>query len=182
MLFFPEINLPCSNILRNIDRNFLDRKCDIRNCNLSHGGPEEVHQSSLIRILKHLARATKKVDLCIYLISYPSLADLLIDLHQNDVDVRIITDGSEDEAMDSKIERLRRYGIPIKSNLRGSGALMHHKFVVIDDGLLMSGSFNWTKKAIFCNYENLLVTSQEELVKPFVAQFEKLWTYNNSFN
>lgn len=154
----------------------------LKNCNLSHGLPEETHPSSLIRILRHLARATKKVDLCIYLISYPSLADLLIDLHENDVDIRIITDGSEDEAYDSKIDRLRRYGIPIKSNLRGSGALMHNKFVVIDDELVMSGSFNWTKKAIFCNYENLIVTSQEELVRPFVAQFERLWTNSVSFN
>ena len=34
---------------------------------------------------------------------------------------------------------------------------MHHKYVIIDDQILIMGSFNWTSQAIMGNSESLLV-------------------------
>lgn len=134
------------------------------------------NRSSLLKFLSLLADARLKVDLCIYTFTQTILADILIGLYKEGVQVRIITDCSEDEATSSQLERLGRVGIPIKSNKRGTGALMHHKFVVIDDRLLLSGSFNWTNKAVVSNYEAVLVTTTNEFVHPFRAEFDEMWS------
>nr|KAG5713774.1 hypothetical protein BaRGS_024401 [Batillaria attramentaria] len=52
---------------------------------------------------------------------------------------------------------------------------MHHKFVVVDDQLLINGSFNWTRNAITGNQENVIVTNHTRVVGAFKAEFEKLW-------
>ena len=56
---------------------------------------------------------------------------------------------------------------------------MHHKFVIIDDELLINGSFNWTSRAIFGNNENILITKDPDILNPYKEQFDKLWTEFN---
>ena len=53
---------------------------------------------------------------------------------------------------------------------------MHHKFAIVDQRLLISGSFNWTMQAVMGNKENVIVTTEPLIVGPFVEQFEKLWS------
>ena len=52
---------------------------------------------------------------------------------------------------------------------------MHHKFAVIDDAMVISGSYNWTKGARFDNRENLTLTNAPKAVQGFKGEFEKLW-------
>jgi len=129
----------------------------------------------MIRFLKYLGSARKSVDLCVYIFTQPVLAQVLSQLHEANVVIRIITDSSEDDTSASLTDRLMNAGIPIKSNRKGTGALMHHKFVIVDGKLLLTGSLNWTNKAVVSNYEAVIVTSQRKLVESFRAQFETMW-------
>lgn len=52
---------------------------------------------------------------------------------------------------------------------------MHNKFVIVDDALVVNGSYNWTKGARFDNRENLTLTNAPKAVQEFKAEFEKLW-------
>lgn len=52
---------------------------------------------------------------------------------------------------------------------------MHHKFVIVDGELLISGSMNFTMTGVFSNVESVLVTIQESLVKSFIDAFQDLW-------
>lgn len=52
--------------------------------------------------------------------------------------------------------------------------LMHHKFCIIDDRYLISGSYNWTKSAEINNLENVIISTDLALVKQFLGAFEDL--------
>ena len=52
---------------------------------------------------------------------------------------------------------------------------MHNKFVIIDDKLLLTGSFNWSFSAVYKNSENIMVTGNPEIVNPYIDNFEMLW-------
>lgn len=54
--------------------------------------------------------------------------------------------------------------------------LMHHKFMVIDEVLLWTGSFNWTGAANKKNHENVLVSSDREICKQFGQHFSRMMT------
>jgi tetratricopeptide (TPR) repeat protein len=52
--------------------------------------------------------------------------------------------------------------------------LMHHKFCIIDQRLLFTGSYNWTKNAESHNLENVILTTDKNLIHQFLAAFEDL--------
>lgn len=64
-------------------------------------------------------------------------------------------------------------GIAVRTD--NSSFFMHHKFVIIDNKRLLNGSFNWTRQAITGNQENLLVTSDSQLVCLYKEKFSELW-------
>jgi cardiolipin hydrolase len=52
---------------------------------------------------------------------------------------------------------------------------MHNKYAIIDESVIVTGSFNWTTQAINNNQENLLFYEHKELAAPSVKEFNKLW-------
>lgn len=51
--------------------------------------------------------------------------------------------------------------------------LLHHKFVIIDDDLLITGSYNWTRFS-GKNYENMVVVNDEVIIEQFSNEFDEL--------
>lgn len=52
--------------------------------------------------------------------------------------------------------------------------LMHHKFCVIDQKVVITGSYNWTYYAETRNLENILITDNNKVVGQFVREFTRL--------
>ena len=52
---------------------------------------------------------------------------------------------------------------------------MHHKFAVIDEAVVITGSFNWTTQAVKNNQENILFIENETLAKAYTEEYERLW-------
>lgn len=52
---------------------------------------------------------------------------------------------------------------------------MHHKFAILDDCVLLNGSFNYTRAATDGNQENVLITNNTTIVAAFKAQYQKMW-------
>jgi phosphatidylserine/phosphatidylglycerophosphate/cardiolipin synthase-like enzyme len=53
---------------------------------------------------------------------------------------------------------------------------MHNKFTIIDNRILLTGSYNWTFSANNRNDENLMVIDDPEVIEIFQNQFINLWT------
>lgn len=82
---------------------------------------------------------------------------------------------------------LKRANIPIiddtEDGSKGSG-LMHHKFVIIDQKKVVTGSANFTLSGIHGDFDNqetrgntnhLIVFNSQEMAKIFTQEFNYLW-------
>ena len=76
--------------------------------------------------------------------------------------------------MEGSLYKLASLGLQVATN-DTKGKLMHHKFVVIDDRVLMNGSLNFTTQAVSRNDENLVVTRSRRIVAAFRNKFDALW-------
>ncbi|XP_046994681.1 mitochondrial cardiolipin hydrolase isoform X1 [Schistocerca americana] len=137
-------------------------------------GNEDCSDYKLRRLIKFLQSAKRTLDICIYMITIQDIADAVKTVHSRGVRVRVIAETGMADNKGSKIPYWRKVGIPVR--MKKSPYLMHHKFFIVDDELLATGSFNWTLQAISGNWDNVIVTSQTNIVQPFVSEFEKLWT------
>ena len=64
----------------------------------------------------------------------------------------------------------------------GNGSKMHHKFAVLDEKIVITGSYNWTFASEEENYENLLILRDPEVVRTYRPEFESLWGQASSLN
>ncbi len=125
------------------------------------------------RIIDLLTAAERTADICVFTIADDRLSSAILGAHRRKVKVRIISDNDKSYDAGSDIEEFRRAGIPVRLDCGPDH--MHHKFAVFDSRLLLTGSFNWTRSASAVNQENIIVSSDERLVKPFMKEFEALW-------
>ncbi|KPP75411.1 mitochondrial cardiolipin hydrolase-like [Scleropages formosus] len=128
-------------------------------------------------LLRHLLSATSSLDLCVFAFSNQELSRTVLLLRSRGVAVRILTDKNYMIMSGSQIGALRRAGTCVRHDLEA--VHMHHKFAVVDGRLLITGSLNWTVTAIQSNRENILVTEEPDLVRPFIREFEQLWEAND---
>ena len=65
----------------------------------------------------------------------------------------------------------------LDTSLLGAAALtaQHHKFAVIDNKTVITGSFNWSPSAAHINDETLLVIHSPQLAKHFTREMDRLW-------
>ncbi|XP_057572780.1 mitochondrial cardiolipin hydrolase [Hippopotamus amphibius kiboko] len=136
-------------------------------CSLPHG------ESALSRLLRALLGARASLELCLFAFSSPQLGRAVQLLHRRGVRVRVVTDCDYMALNGSQIGPLRRAGIQVRHDQELG--YMHHKFAIVDRKLLITGSLNWTTQAIQNNRENVLIMEDEEYVRLFLEEFERIW-------
>jgi mitochondrial cardiolipin hydrolase len=124
-------------------------------------------------IIEQIDHAKKHVKICVFTISDDSISDAIMRAFQKGVDVKIITDNDKSNDLGSDVVRLAKEGIPMKMD--NTSSHMHHKFMVVDELMLLTGSYNWTLSAARFNQENIVLSSEAGVVKSFLNEFEKLW-------
>jgi phosphatidylserine/phosphatidylglycerophosphate/cardiolipin synthase-like enzyme len=124
-------------------------------------------------IAASLDAAQKTIDVAIYELDLPVIADALARAKARGVQVRLVTD--TDSLETPFIQDLRRAKIPVVDDQRG--ALMHDKFMVIDRATVWTGSMNFTENDAYRNNNNYLQISSVELAENYTQEFEKMFVW-----
>jgi len=124
-------------------------------------------------IIEELNKTRKSIDIAMYYFTDRDLANAVIDAHNRGVRVRVYLDKEQKEAKYSKSRYLAKQGITIRYS--SNSYLMHHKFAVIDNEVVITGSYNWTASAGERNNENLLVIRDPPSASIYEQEFHRLW-------
>lgn len=124
------------------------------------------------RLVARLADAAMRVDAALYHLDSTPVADALIGAHERGVQVRIVTEA--DNGDEAEIERLQAAGIRIADDGERDG-LMHHKFIVIDERYVWTGSYNTTYNGAYRNNNNVILIDSVPLAYNFTQEFRELF-------
>ncbi|XP_011315039.1 mitochondrial cardiolipin hydrolase [Fopius arisanus] len=146
-------------------------------CGISHCPVRNVR-----KLLSFFDSAKKTLDICIYILTSKDLTDAIIRAHERGITIRLMVDSimSENSACSFQLTRIRRAGIKVLMH-RSTVSLMHHKFAIMDEKLMIFGSTNWTMQAFFGNFDATLITNQTELVRVFSSEFNRMWNVISLF-
>ena len=144
-------------------------------------------------ISKTLSASKKTVDLALFVFSDQQLANILEERHDQNVQVRALIEPqfayrSYSEALDMmgfalsencKYEvdnhpwknPISTVGVPILAK----GDLLHHKFAVIDNQTVITGSHNWSEAANNGNDEILVVIENPTVAAHYQREFDRLY-------
>lgn len=149
-------------------------------CNRSFFAPD----NNLEKLLCSYIDAEKEaIDIAIYSFTHKKIAQALVSACKKGVKIRIVTDSSGVPDRRSKITYLHQQNIPIYVYekplvVQALNNIMHHKFALFknnnNDSLLWTGSFNFTHSAVINNQENVIVSNDNNLIKDYTDQFNRL--------
>ncbi|MEA3348099.1 MAG: phospholipase D-like domain-containing protein [Pseudomonadota bacterium] len=160
---------------------------------LSLAAPTEVYFSpkgGAEAALEELIDSAKgDIRAALYFFTSRPLSSAILRAHKRGVKIQVIIDGNR-ESDYSKGFYLRQRGVDVryarglpkkarkskkrKYRMKGFG-LMHHKFMVVDDKTLATGSYNWTASAEKWNRENLLIIKSSSLARKYTVEFKEIW-------
>ena len=80
---------------------------------------------------------------------------------------------SQVQATGSETPRLRQAGIDIRLDSNSNN--MHHKVILIDEAIVILGSYNFTGSAEEKNDENVLILHDPALASQFLIEFERIY-------
>jgi len=120
-------------------------------------------------IFKILKKAKKSVKLCYYAFTDEDIFAFLKYLSSRGVKIKMILD---DWIESSRLSKLRWGGFDVKIVEK---PLLHHKFMIVDDKILVFGSANLTESGLHKNVEVIFETQKKDFVKDFIEEFERLW-------
>jgi phosphatidylserine/phosphatidylglycerophosphate/cardiolipin synthase-like enzyme len=124
-------------------------------------------------ICDFLDKAENSIQICVFTISDDSITKKITQCHERGVKIKIITDNDKQYDRGSDINYLAGKGLEIKIDM--SHHHMHHKFAIVDNKSILTGSYNWTRSAEKYNQENLIITDSANMVQLFKNEFKRLW-------
>lgn len=122
-------------------------------------------------IVKEIVAARKTILVQAYSFTSPTIAEALVKAKARGVDVRVILDKSQRTEKYSGATFLANGGVTVL--IDDKHAIAHNKVMVLDDKVVITGSFNFTKAAQERNAENLLVLRYKTLAARYTENWRK---------
>ena len=129
-------------------------------------------------IMRLMHEACSSIDGALYRFNHPGLAHALEEAVRRGTRVRLLVDGNKYKESRVTQELLSGAVIPFRLAFgrQGRGSKMHHKFVILDQQTVLTGSYNWTLESEDENHENLIILRDPNPVEAYSREFEALWS------
>jgi phosphatidylserine/phosphatidylglycerophosphate/cardiolipin synthase-like enzyme len=121
--------------------------------------------------VREINAAKKTIFVQAYSFTSAPIAKALVDAAKRGVSVVVVLDKSQRTEKYSSADFVAHAGIP--TFIDAKHAIAHNKIMILDDIVVITGSFNFTKAAEEKNAENLLVIRDSKLAARYQHNFEE---------
>ena len=156
--------------------------------------PKRDANHGLNLLAKQLKATRQHIDMALFVFSAQQLTNVLREQIKEGVGIRLVADPGFasrpfSEVLDllgvslpDRACKVEAGNLPLDQGLKGVGTprlargdKLHHKFAVIDNRKVITGSFNWSPSAAHTNDETLLVIHSPQLAQHFTREMDRLW-------
>jgi phosphatidylserine/phosphatidylglycerophosphate/cardiolipin synthase-like enzyme len=143
-----------------------------------NGTPIQIYFSPEDKVLDHIipmvSAAQSNIRFMAFSFTDYPLAKAMIDRAATGVDVAGIYEkvGSETEGSELKTFFCAR--VPVRQD--GNPRFLHDKIIILDNHIVISGSFNFSSNATENNDENVMIIDNPDIASLYMQEFAKLWS------
>ena len=131
------------------------------------------NNGGLYRIIGLIRNAESSVKIASFSFTHEEMADELLKADIEGINVSVLMERRQRNVQNSQYARLKDFGLNIK--IDGNKNNMHHKFIVIDNKIVITGSPNFSFSGFNRNDENMLIIFNEQLALGFAGEFDRLF-------
>lgn len=101
------------------------------------------------------------------------LAQAMIDRARAGLEVKGVFEAFGSTYSSSELGKFWCANVPVRQD--GNGSFLHHKVIIIDNSIVITGSLNFSTNADDSNEENVLILDNPEIAALYIQEFEKNW-------
>ena len=125
------------------------------------------------QVIYWVGRANESIHVLIYSFTLDDVSDALIEAYNGGVEVEVVFE-KQQISQYSEYSKLEQGGVAVRNDT--NSAYMHSKVMIIDETIVLTGSFNWSAHAQEQNNENLIVIKSTYIAETYEQEFQKIWT------
>ncbi len=126
-------------------------------------------------LIKQIDASKKSIKVMAYGFTALPLSDALIRAHRRGVKVELIQDEKSSHNNRDAVAQMIEAGIDVRSD--GKHAIQHNKVMLIDDSIVITGSYNFTNSAEKRNAENIIILKSEYAAKRYGDNWSVHWSH-----
>ncbi len=125
------------------------------------------------RMMELIEEAEHSVYFMAFAFTDDDIAKAMIAAHRAGLDVRGVMAGRNVRGIGSVFEPMQQAGVGILPD--GNPYTMHHKVMILDGEIVITGSYNFTASAANRNDENVLIIHSAEIARLYLAEFGRVY-------
>jgi phosphatidylserine/phosphatidylglycerophosphate/cardiolipin synthase-like enzyme len=149
------------------------KKFDIYGTKLGiYFSPEDKPATRIIELIK---ASKKSINFMAYSFTSNDIGDAMIERSNAGIAVKGVMDDSQVKANEgTEYDPLKQAGIDVRLDGNGTG-LMHHKVIIIDKGIVITGSYNFSASAEENNDENVVIIFNTDVAAKYLEEFQRVY-------
>ena len=120
-----------------------------------------------------IAKAKKSVKFMQFSFTSQPLAEIMIKKFKEGIEVKGVFEKKGSGTEYSQYTKMKIENVPVR--LDGNRFTMHHKVIIIDDHIVITGSFNLSKNANTRNDENIVIIGSKEIALKYIEEFNRIY-------
>ena len=129
--------------------------------------------STINEINYYLRNAKQNIVVMAFSFTHDDMGDILVDKIEEGVTVATLFEKRASMTEYSEMPRLYCAGAHVRQD--GNPGTMHHKVIIIDGEIVITGSLNFTQNATQKNDENVIIVYDSQIAESYIHEFERLW-------
>lgn len=127
------------------------------------------------RIIALIQRAQESINFMAYNFTSNDIGNAIIQQAQAGVSVAGVMDENQvTSSQGTEYDTFKQAGLDVRLDGNQNG-LMHHKVIIIDQKIVITGSYNFTASAEGTNDENVLIIFSPQAAEKFMEEFQRMY-------
>jgi len=127
------------------------------------------------RIVELIQNAKDSVYFLVYSFTSDSIAEAMLERAAEGIRVAgVFEEGQYYANIGTEFDRLVDAGLDVR--LDGNSRNMHHKIIIIDEAIVILGSYNFSRNAEEHNDENTLIIYNADIASQYLAEFNRVFS------
>jgi phosphatidylserine/phosphatidylglycerophosphate/cardiolipin synthase-like enzyme len=123
-------------------------------------------------VVQTVNRAQQSIDFLAFSFTDDSIGNAMLARAQSGVSVSGVFETTGSQTEYSEYGKMTKAGLDVYTD--GNPWSMHHKVIIVDDRIVIFGSFNYSESANTSNDENLLIVDNADLAHAFTDEFQRV--------
>ncbi len=123
-------------------------------------------------IVALLQSAEENIHIMAFNLTLDKIAETILRRAGEGIDVQGLFDAAQSQNQGSDVARFEDFGLDVM--LDGNPRKMHHKVIIVDESIVITGSYNFSRNAEEKNDENVLIIYSPRLAAQYLEEFFRL--------